>query len=180
MGKKMMKDMVKGAVKWFLPFCLFALLPLNVSAQGFRFGYLSYTEAFRSMPDFEKAQNSLQDLRGKFDTETKRVEEEFNKKYEQFLDGQRDFAPSILKKRQAELQELMTKNIAFKEESERLLKQAEADAYAPLKARLATVLEKIGKEKGYAFILNTDNNATPYINTEMGEDVTPMVTDALK
>ena len=38
----------------------------------------------------------------------------------------RDFAPSILQKRQAELQEMMEKNVAFKNESKRLLAQADA------------------------------------------------------
>ncbi len=71
----------------------------------------------------------------KYDEETKRVETEFNSKYEEFLDGQRSYAKTILEKRQAELRELMEKNIAFKAEAARLLKQAEDDAYAPLKGK---------------------------------------------
>lgn len=45
----------------------------------------------------------------------------------------------------------MAKNMAFKAESERLLKQAEEDAYAPLKKQIREALQKIGKAKGYAF-----------------------------
>ena len=57
-------------------------------------------------------------------------------KGEEFLDGQRTYAKTILEKRQAELRELMEKNIAFKAEATRLLQQAENDAYAPLKAKI--------------------------------------------
>ena len=110
----------------------------------------------------------------------KRVEDEFNKKYEQFLDGQKDFAPSILKKRQAELQELMEKNLAFKEEAKRLLKQAEEEAYAPLRLKLSEVLRGIGDARGYAFILNTDNDAVPYISSVVGEDISSLVKDTLR
>ena len=45
------------------------------------------------------------------------IRDRFNSKYEEFLDGQRSYAKSILEKRQAELRELMEKNIAFKAEA---------------------------------------------------------------
>lgn len=155
------------------------LLPLLAGAQV-KFGYFSYVNAFTSMPEYAIAQANLKDLSAKYDAETKRVEEEFNRKYEEFLDGQSDFAPTILQKRQTELQELFHKNVAFKAEAAKLLKQAEAEAYAPLREKLNQVLAKIGAEYGYAFILNTDGDACPYIDPEMGEDVSQMVREALR
>lgn len=169
----------KGWIKCFLLFYLFAFLPLTVHAQQSRFGYLSYEQVFRTMPEYLSVQQGLDALRGKYEAETKRVENEFNKKYEEFLDGQRDFAPSILRKRQSELQEMMARNIAFKEESQRLLKQAEEDAMRPLYAKLDGVLSQVGRERGYDFILNTDHHAVPFINPEMGEDVTDAVMSVL-
>ena len=74
----------------------------------------------------------------------------------------------------------MEKNIAFKKESERLLKQAEADAINPLKAKLSQALKRIGAERGYAFILNTDGEAVPYVDSSMGENITSVVIDALR
>ncbi len=70
-------------------FCL-ALLPLLASAQV-KIGYFSYQEAFESMPEYALAQANLKDLKSKYDAETRRVEDEFNRKYEEFLDGQSDF-----------------------------------------------------------------------------------------
>jgi outer membrane protein len=98
-------------------------------------------------------------------------EEEFNKKYEEFLEGQTTFAPAIYSKRQSELQELMEKNIAFKQEARRLLNDAEAAAIIPLKERLNGAIEKIAKERGFAFVLNTDGDACPYINPAMGVNI---------
>ena len=155
------------------------LLPLLAGAQV-KFGYFSYENAFTSMPEYAIAQANLKDLSAKYDAETKRVEEEFNRKYEEFLDGQSDFAPTILQKRQTELQELFHKNVAFKAEAAKLLKQAEAEAYAPLREKISKVLAKIGAEHGFAFILNTDGDACPYIDPEMGEDVSEMVREALR
>ncbi len=156
---------------------LLAVLPLLASAQ-MKFGYLSYEEAFKSLPEYALAQANLADLKAKYDAEMKRVEDEFNRKYEEFLDGQSDFAPTILQKRQTELQELLKKNVAFKAESAKLLQQAEKEAYAPLREKLSRVLSQIGTDHGYAFILNTDGDALPFVNPEMGEDISELVKEA--
>lgn len=182
--------------KIFFYFAL-ALMPMVVSAQqettsmavavgqsapssALSFGYFSYDEVFYSMPGYAIAKRNIEELRSKYDAETKRTEDEFNAKYEEFLDGQRTFAPSILEKRQAEIRELMEKNVAFKAEAERLLQQAEKSAYAPLRNKIAKALQKIGKSKGYAFILNTDGNAMPYVDAAMGEDITTLIKENVK
>lgn len=140
-----------------------------------RFGYVNYDSVMTAMPEYALAQKSLADLRVKYANEMKRSEDEFNAKYEEFLDGQRDYVPSILHKRQAELQDMMDKNTAFRAEARRLLAQAESDAYAPLHAKLKAAIGEVAAEQGLAFVLNTDNNACPYINPAMGVDVTSMV-----
>jgi outer membrane protein len=149
-------------------------------APALTFGYVSYESVLTSMPDYAIMQTSMTQLRDKYAAEQKRVEDDFNKKYEEFLDGQRSFPQTILQKRQSELQEMLDKNIAFKKESQRLLAEAEAEALAPLKERLNAALAKVGQEKGYAFILNTDQNAAPFINPAMGEDATELVKAALQ
>lgn len=163
--------------KLFLAIMMF-VLPLMASAQ-IRFGYFSYDAALRSMPDYKMAQRSIADLKQKYESEMKRSEQEFNDKYEAFLDEQRDLVPTILRKRQAEIQEMMEKNVAFKKEAQRLLQQAEDDAYAPVRRKLDEVVARIGREQGWAFVLNTDSKACPYINPEMGQDATQLVLDGI-
>ena len=180
-------------MKKFLLLALLAL-PLSLHAQNddaavmttaaattdMKFGYVSYSTLLETMPDYAVAMCKYAQLEEKYAAETRRVEDEFNAKYEEFLDGQRDFAPAILKKRQAEIKELMEKNLAFKDESKRLLKQAETEMFAAVKTKLATAVLKVGKERGYAFILNTDSNTAPFINPMIGEDATAFIKEAAK
>ena len=157
---------------------------LCISAQdgtiAIKFGYLSYEKALQSTRDYTLVQNKLTSLRGQYEAEMKRVEDEFNLKYEEFLDGQREFPKTILRKRQTELQELMSKNIAFKEESRQQLAITEEELMAPLKGKLTETISRIAGERGYAFVINTDANACPYINPALGEDINKLVQDALK
>ena len=152
----------------------------QTTTQTTRYGYLSYKEALESMPQYATVQKQMENLRNQYQAETKRVEEEFNRKYEEFLEGQHEFPKTILQKRQTELQQLMEKNIEFKANSLKELDAAEKEAMAPLRLRLNDVLREIGLKKGYAFIYDTDTKALPFINLEMGENINLLVQDALK
>ena len=151
-----------------------SLFTLHSSAQ-MRFGYLSYSEVLQAMPDYATVKSNVAKLQGQFEDEMKRAEEEFNKKYEEFLEGQHEFAVSIRNKRQSELQDLMEKNMAFKQEARRLLRNAEADAMKPLHEKLKAALAKVGQQRGLAFILNTDANAVSFIHPALGVDINELV-----
>ena len=58
-------------------------------------GCLSYDEALRFMPQFAIVEKEMADLRQAYDEEMKRVEEDFNQKYESFLEGRKDFPRNI-------------------------------------------------------------------------------------
>ena len=167
---------------------LVALVSLSVYAQDsarvvntkvIRFAYLSYDEALKAVPGYELARQSLDNLRAKYEAEQKRAEDEFNLKYEEFLEGQRDFPETILRKRQTELKEMMERNIAFKKDIREQLAIAEAKLFDPLKELLTSALTKIAIENGYAFILNTDQNAVPFIHPALGVDINQQVKQTL-
>ncbi|MBR5748227.1 MAG: OmpH family outer membrane protein [Prevotella sp.] len=163
---------------------IFTMMALTASAQDstavIRFGYLNYQQVLQSMPQYALVQQQMADLRQQYEAEMQRVTNEFNRKYEEFLEGQREFPKTILQKRQTELQELMTRNVAFKEESRKQLADAEREALAPLRIHLSETVAKIASERGLALVLNTDSDACPFINPELGEDLNQLVSDALK
>lgn len=153
---------------------LLLMLPLQLFAQS-RYGYFSYKAVTDSLPDMVAARQSYDILKGKYAAEIKRTEDEFNRKYADFLAGQKDFPQNILLKRQRELQQLMEAGIAFRKDCDKQLAEAEKNIYAPVKDRIQMAISAVGTEGGYDFILNTDANAFPYINAGRGEDVTQKI-----
>ena len=136
------------------------------------FGYFSYDAVLKAMPEYTTAQQSLTELKEKYRAETKRVEADFNSKYEEFLEGQKEFPAIILQKRQTELQERMEKNITFKREARKLYNQAEKEALDAIKTKVFDAVKAIGKERKLAFILNTDSESCPWIDPSQGMDIT--------
>ncbi len=152
----------------------FLVLTVMAEAQN-KYGYFSYDSIFYAMPEYITAQKTLDDLRSKYDAEMKRAAADFNTRYEIFLEEQRDLVPSILRKRQLELQDMMDKNTAFKKEAARLLDAARKDLYAPIRRRILEAVRKVGTTQRFAVILNTDSDACPFIDPALGEDVTPQI-----
>ena len=144
------------------------LVGLTASAQSstttLKFGYLSYDSVKQSMKEYAEMQQQVAEMRSAYEAEMKRVEDDFNKKYEEFLDGQQSFPKTILQKRQSELQEMLDKNIAFKKQ-----------LMESVNLMVKICVQQVGQQHGYAFILNTDANAVPWLNPEMGVDVTEEV-----
>ena len=145
------------------------------------FGYLSYNEVLHSMPSYCAAKKNLEELKAKYDLELQRSETEFSKQFAEYVDGQKSFPDNILLKRQKELQQLMEQSINFKEEAKRLLQKAEEEMMLPVRKQLNEMLAKIGKQRRYAYIINIDNNNCPYVNGEMGDDITAdVISEVLK
>lgn len=168
-------------------FLLLTVVSLAVSAQdaqpkdsiAFKFGYLSYDSVMVAVPDYTELKTNMAQLREQYEAEQKRVENDFNKKYEEFLDGQASFPKTILQKRQSELQEMLDRNIEFKKQSQKMLSEAEANMMEAIKTTINMAVNIIAQERGYAFVLNTDKEAVTFINPALGEDITEAVKQLL-
>ena len=158
-------------------FCLLLIMVSIVmpSFSQVQFGYLSYSTVKKQMPEYTQAQNNMAALRTKYEQEAQRGEDEFQKKFVEFLQGQKEFPTTILQKRQAELQNLMDNGLSFRNQAQGLLAEAEKEAMGEVEKKLNNAILAVGVELGYAFILNIDENACPFINPVVGVDVTNAV-----
>ncbi len=149
------------------------LLPLGVWAQTqARFGYLNYSEVLKAHPQYVEATAQLAGLEGKYDAEIQRSEDEFNRKYAEFLQEQKDFPQNIMVKRHKELQELMEKSIAFKNEIRATLKTARDKMLAPLTIELNDAIARVALKYNLDYVLNTEERNYLFINPAVGIDIT--------
>ena len=158
-------------LSFILPLMLFCV----ISHAQIQFGYISYEQVLKEMPEYAKATEDLAALKAKYEAEAQKGEEEFQRKFIDFLQGQKDFPLAIMQKRQAELQTMMDNGVSFRMKSQELIAKAEKDLMQDAHKRLNGALLEVGVEYGYGYILNIDNNNCPYINPVLGVDVTDLV-----
>lgn len=154
---------------------LICVLTLFFSIQVYgqnRFGYLSVNEIMQQMPEYQVTLKKLNELKQEYEKEAEWTEKEFQAKFAEFLQGQSDFPDNILQKRQNELHSLMESGIKFRKDAELELKKAEQELYTELKNKIYDAIRRVGFERNYAYILNTDADVYPFINNIQGVDAT--------
>ena len=154
---------------------LLCALPAALAAQTLnqpKFGYLNYAEMLKATPQYAEAQAHLARLQRQYDAEIQRSEEEFTRKYAEFLQEQKDFPQNILVKRHKELQELMEKSIAFKDEIRSTLETARDKMLEPLTSELDDAISRVALKYNLGYMVNTEEKTYLFINPSTGMDIT--------
>ena len=142
-------------------------------------GYLSHDDVLQAMPQYDSIRVETDSLRRIYEQEMKRVEDEFNRKYETFLEERAQYPRTILLKRQQELQDMLRRNIDFRNQALKDLKEGEELALRPLRRQLREAIAKVAREHELMVVLNTDNDNTLYLDTDFAVDITAEVLEAL-
>jgi outer membrane protein len=143
-----------------------------VVSQPVKFGYLSYQQVLETLDGYADVQKTIAGLRQAYEQELARSEEIFSKQFAEYVEGQKTFPDNIRLKRQKELQQTMEESLQFKQEAKDLLQKKENEVVGRLRERLNRAISELASERGYAFVLNIDNNSFPFVNGAMGEDIT--------
>ena len=89
------------------------ILPMGVFAQNLKFGHINAMEIVSAMPEYTKAQSELQALNKQLGQDLQRSQEEFSKKYQEFMQ-QKDSLPAVIaERRQKELEDRYGKLICY-------------------------------------------------------------------
>ena len=157
---------------------LLSLIALGTMAQS-KFGYVSYKEIVTALPEYSIVNAHLDDLQAKYEAEIERSEREFNQKYTDFIEEQSQFPDNIRIKRHKELQELMEKAMAFKNEINDAMREARHEMMKPLHDKVNEAVMKVCIEGNYDYILDMDDRTYIAINPQSGTDVTSLVKQEL-
>ena len=164
----------------FLSLILVSLSNLSVMAQSAKFGYLNVDSLLKSLPDYQNVEKQMQQLGDRYKAETDYNEQTFRRQYAEFLQGQKQFTPNIMAKRQADLQQSLEQNMKFRQQADSLLNATRAHLLATIRQRLNNAIRMVGEEQELEYILDTSFHNLPYVNPQVSTDVTELVIAKLK
>lgn len=127
------------------------------------------------MPQYLAMQESLKALKAQYEAEAKKSENDFQRKFEEFMQGQKDFPKTILDKRQNELQIMLETNAEFRIKAQQLLAEAESSMLADVKAELQEAVAIVAQQKGVSIVYDLDDGSVPYIVQGLAADLTVAV-----
>lgn len=139
-------------------------LPLGVMAQT-KFGHMNSREIITAMPEFTKAQADLDSMSKTYQDEMKRTQDEFTKKYQEYL-AQADSLPkNIAERRQKELQDMDQRQQQFQQEVYQSLQQKQQELMTPIYQKLEQAVQAVGQAEGVIYIFDVAQTPLAYIGS---------------
>jgi outer membrane protein len=97
------------------------------------------------------------------------MEEEFQKKYSDYLQNEPTMSELVKKTKQEELQSLQTRIQDFNQQAQMDYQKKSAELTAPIMEKAKKAIEAVAKEGGYKYVLDTSAGNVLY--SETGEDI---------
>ena len=110
----------------------------------------------------------------KYQDEMQRTNEEFQKKYQEYLVQQDSLPKNIAERRQKELNDMAQRQEQFQQEAYQSMQKAQQDAMAPIYKKLDEAIQAVGKTEGVVYIFDLARTPIPFVGAQ-SVDVTAKV-----
>lgn len=157
---------------------LMMILPLGAFAQGLKIGYVNKQEVLVVMPEYNAAMKTLEDMNLKYITEGKKLEEEFQRKYQEYAAQADTLDAAIRQYKENELARLQQSIQEFTKSADETLKKKQQELFMPIIAKMDEAIAKVGEQNGFTFILDNTTGIIAYKSAQT-TDVAALVKKAL-
>ncbi len=141
--------------------------------------YVNTTELLNGFPEKENAAQQLLTLSENYKKELELMQNEYNKKYSDYITYQASLAENIKLRRMQELTELENKIQHFMELAQKDIENQEKGLLEPLKQKINDAIRAVGIERNYTVIYDLANpgiafvspaaaDANPYVKQKLG------------
>jgi outer membrane protein len=116
--------------------------------------HVDVNEIITKMPAMIDAQKQLEKLSGTYDAEYKTMAEEYQNKIKKYDQEASTVTDAVNQTRQTEVQDLVKRITDYRDNAQKELQKKEADMVKPLMDKIKASIAKVGKAKGYQYVLN--------------------------
>lgn len=128
----------------------------TINAQA-KVAHVDTYEILTKMPAMIDAQNQLKKLSETYDKEYKTLVDEYQAKIKKYDSESGTVTDAVNQTRTTEVQDMIKRINEYKETAQNDLQKKEAELMKPLQEKIKTSIQKVGKAKGYQYIMNAEN-----------------------
>ncbi len=130
---------------------LFGAQTINAQAKT---AHVDVNELTSKMPGIIEAQNQLKKVEATYSADYKTMVEEYQAKAKKYEDEAATVSDAVNQTRQGEMQDMGKRIGEFQENAQKELQKKEGDLMKPLIDKVRASIQKVGKAKGYQYVLN--------------------------
>ena len=136
------------------------VLPMMVSAE--KYGYVNTTELFQQMPEVAQVKAQMDTIQSQYENQLTMMQEELQKKYQDYQANEATMQDAIKQMRQQELQEMQARIQTFYQTAEQDIQKKQQELLAPVHEKLTKAIKAVGAREGFTYIF--DSAALVYID----------------
>jgi len=153
------------------------LLPLGVFAQDMKIATVNTNEIFTVMPEVSDMENELVTMSKQFEQELKSMEDEYTRKYTDFMAQGDSLTENIKQLRMQEIQDIHTRIENFIPMANQAREKKQQELFVPIREKVQNAIKSVGEENGYTYMLDAQNllytgskaiDATPQVKAKLG------------
>jgi outer membrane protein len=126
------------------------------------------------MPERDSAQKSIQNYATQLEDQLKTMQDELEKKYNEYMASQDKMSNLIKQTKEKELQELNKRITDFQASAQKDIHTKETELLDPIVQKARKAVEEVGKENKFTHIYDISGGMVLYFSPE-SEDVMPLV-----
>lgn len=118
--------------------------------------HVDVSEIMGKMPAMLDAQKQLEKLSATYDADYKTMVDEYQARIKKYDTESTTVSDKINEERTKEIQDMQKRIVDFRDNAQKELQKKETDLTKPLIEKVRASIQKVGKAKGYQYILNKD------------------------
>jgi len=150
----------------------FLCLPLGMMAQEVKIAHVNTQDVFSAMPETAAATTELDNLNQKITADLQSMQDEYNKKYTDFMQASDTLVQSIKIRRMQEIEDLKNRIETAYQQGDQDMAKRKNELQAPIIQKIQAAIKSVGDEQGYTYIM--EMGAFMYISPK-AVDATPLV-----
>ncbi|MCC8198776.1 MAG: OmpH family outer membrane protein [Tannerellaceae bacterium] len=133
---------------------LFMILPLGVFAQEAKIAYVNVAEIFNAMPEMAAIEQQMAELNEKYTTELRQMQDEYTKKYQDFVAQQDSLTENIKLRRMQEIEDIRARMDNFIPIAQQDVQQKQQELVTPVQEKIQSAITAVGEENGYTYVVD--------------------------
>lgn len=148
-------------------------------AQSFKFGHINMGELILLMPERDSAVVKLEKYAKDLDETMKSMQDELQKKYQEYQENSANWLPAILEAKEKELGEMQQRLQQFGQNASVEYSNMQQQLLEPVIQKARAAVEKIGKANGFTYVFDLSSNSLVYFDAATSTDLLPMAKSEL-
>ena len=153
------------------------LLALPIIASAQKFGHINTQELFAEMPEVAQVKLKMDTIQSQYENQLASMNEEFQKKVQDYQTQEATMAEAIKQIRQQELQEMQQRIQLFYQTAEQDIQKKQQELLTPVHETMTQAIKAVGERDGYTYIFDSAAmvhigadaiDATPAVKKELG------------